>query len=199
MRVAMVAMTRLERAIVNSPAFTLLHGRASVPRVLGAAGGPIAGPLLEIGCGRGATTEAIVRRLPGVAVSAIDFDPVEVDLARRRLGARALVEQADARKLPHPDASFGTVMEMNAFHHIAEWRDAVREACRVVRPGGQFLFMDYTRRAFFGALANDTYQPGRFTADEFSDGIAEAGFSPVVARGDWIVVGRAAKPAVQNR
>lgn len=187
----MPAMDRVEKALVNSPVFTFLHGDVGQKKVLALARPPIQGPLLEIGCGQGATTERLMRRLPSVEMTALDFDPDEVARAERRLAGRAKVMQGDARKLAFPDASFATVVEMNALHHIAEWREVLPEVRRVLRPGGQFLFMDYTRRAMGGLLANDRFQPGRFTASELAEALEAAGFHSVRVQGDWVVFGRA--------
>src|SRR5581483_5622718 len=147
-----------------------------------------------VGCGEGATTEGLLDRLPGIEVTALDFDPFQVERARRRVEGRALVVQGDAAALDFPGGSFATVVEMNAFHHLPEWRKAQREAFRVLRPGGQFLFMDYARRFARGLFATSAFQPGAFTPDEFVHGLADAGFSPVVLRGSWVVTGCARRP-----
>jgi len=47
--------------------------------------------------------------------------------------------QADATRLPFPDHQFGAAVASHVFHLIPEWRDALAEVIRVVRPGGLFL------------------------------------------------------------
>lgn len=187
----MVEMARIEKLVVNSPLFTFLHRDVAQKRLLSLARQPVEGPLLEIGCGQGATTEGLLSRLPGVSVVATDYDPEEVALAERRLAGRAKVERADATHLLYEDGAFATVVEMNALHHIPAWPQALREIRRVLKPGGQFLLMDYTRHSFLGAFAGTSLQPGAFTATQLADALRDAGFSSVVLQGRAIVFGRA--------
>lgn len=190
----MPAMHRFEKLLVNGPLFRLAHRDVGLPAMLRLARKPIEGPLLEIGCGEGATTQGLLRRAR-VPVTAIDYDADQVARARARLAGQAKVEWGDAAQLSFPDASFATVVEMNSFHHVPDWRAAQREAFRVLRPGGQFLFMDYTAGFFHKAFAGTSLQPGAFTAEEFVQGLADAGFSPVILRGSWVILGRAEKRA----
>lgn len=46
---------------------------------------------------------------------------------------------ADITTLPFADASFDVVIAMHVFHLVEGWQQAVREALRVLRPGGIFL------------------------------------------------------------
>ena len=46
---------------------------------------------------------------------------------------------ADATKLPFPDESFCLVTANMVIEHLEEPQSALREACRVLRPGGVFL------------------------------------------------------------
>lgn len=69
------------------------------------------------------------------------FDPVYfAELERqcgRRLGKAGLdLRTADAAHLPFVDQSFDIVVSTNAFEHIADLDGAVREAARVLKPGG---------------------------------------------------------------
>lgn len=188
----MVEMSRLERLLVNSPVMTVFHRDVLQRRMLALARRPIDGPLLELGVGQGVTTEGLLARVPGVAVTALEYDPVEARRALKRLGTRAQVEEGDATRLRHPDASFGTVVEMNAFHHIPAWRTALGEVRRVLRPGGQFLFTDYTSASFGGVLRHSrTYLPAAFTAEEWMLALEDAGFARIALRGEGIILGRA--------
>jgi ubiquinone/menaquinone biosynthesis C-methylase UbiE len=191
----MVEMDRAEKLLVHSPLVTFVHRDILLPRMLRLARVPVDGPLLELGAGPGTTTEGLLRRLPGADITALDVDAEEVERARRRLGLRASVEQGDAEHLAHPDGTFGTVVEMNTFHHIPRWQTAIREVHRVLRHRGQFLFTDYTTLAFGGAFANPRFQPGAFTPEQFALALHEAGFATVVLRGEWVILGRAEKRA----
>ena len=87
----------------------------------------------------------LLRRYPGVRVTATDYDDAMVAAARRRLapfGARAEVQQADAAALPFPDASFDAALSFIMLHHVMAWEEAVTELIRVLRPGGRLLGYD---------------------------------------------------------
>jgi ubiquinone/menaquinone biosynthesis C-methylase UbiE len=46
---------------------------------------------------------------------------------------------ADMTELPFADASFDVSLGVHVFHLVSDWRQAIQEAMRVVRPGGLFL------------------------------------------------------------
>jgi ubiquinone/menaquinone biosynthesis C-methylase UbiE len=50
--------------------------------------------------------------------------------------ARVTLAVADALRLPHRDAAFDAVFGFGVLHHVPDWRGALREVGRVLRPGG---------------------------------------------------------------
>ncbi len=101
--------------------------------------------VLEIGSGSGAVAAALLERFPDARLTATDYDPQMVETLKRRLtpfGARARVEQADASALPFGDESFEAVVSFLMLHHVGRWEDALREAVRVLRPGGALVAYD---------------------------------------------------------
>ena len=186
-------MARFEELFVNSPPVSLYHRLRGVPRVLGLARAPILGPLLEVGCGNGATTAALVRRLPGVKVTAVDYDSKRVERARRRVGTNAVVEVGDINDLDFPSGSFGTVVEMNVLHHIADPLTGLRELYRVLRPGGQFLFMDFAMKSYPRFFRSLFPPESLFTREELRDTITAVGFGDVEIRGRRMVRGVATR------
>lgn len=186
-------MKRFEKAFVNSPFTTIYHRHIALPRVLLMARRPIEAPLLEVGCGKGTTTRGLLARLPGMKITAIDYDPDQVARARKTLGTAAQVEQGDVTALRHEDASFGTVVELNTLHHMADWHIAVSEVNRVLKPGGQFLFMDYTEEFFRGPLGRWFPPESRFTPDAFTRTLEAAGFKDIIISGRRIIWGAAVR------
>jgi len=103
------------------------------------------GHVLEIGAGSGTMAEQLLASYPDVTMTATDFDQAMVDTAAARLqaaGDRATVEHADATALPFPDASFDAALSWVMLHHTVEWKTALAEAVRVVRPGGHVVAYD---------------------------------------------------------
>ena len=88
--------------------------------------------LLDVGCGTGWFTRALGGATGGRVVGA-DVDPEAVRFARGRDASGASYEVADARALPHADASFDLVVSVAALCFITEEAAAAREIVRVAR------------------------------------------------------------------
>ena len=90
---------------------------------------------LEIGCGEGRVARDLAAR--GHAVTAVDTSPTLLRHAREADPAgRYLL--ADGAALPFPDSALDLVVAYNALMDIADMPGAVREAARVLEPGGRF-------------------------------------------------------------
>jgi len=99
--------------------------------------------VLETACGTGIVTERLVARLRGRGtVVATDLNEAMLDYARARRPASASLEwrQADATSLPFSDESFDVVLCQFGLMFFADKALAMREAFRVLRPSGVFLF-----------------------------------------------------------
>jgi ubiquinone/menaquinone biosynthesis C-methylase UbiE len=110
---------------------------ASMPRktALQLLGKP-AGRLLDIGCGGGSHMAAF--GVAGWHVVGIDVSEAQLELARAR-GCE--VVQGRAESLPFEDASFDAAVSLWTHTDVDDWPAAVREARRVVRQGGQFVYI----------------------------------------------------------
>jgi len=92
--------------------------------------------LLDAGCGSG-----LFCRLAGDAgaeVTGIDASPELLEIARERTPEAAFVH-GDFESLPWPDGSFDVVTGIAAFSFTANPATALREAGRVLRPGGRVV------------------------------------------------------------
>jgi ubiquinone/menaquinone biosynthesis C-methylase UbiE len=108
----------------------------------------IDGDVLEVACGTGLVTRRLRARLdPAVRLVATDLSGDMVAYARRKLGEPAGVEwrEADAVALPFPDASFGAVVCQLGIMFVPDKATAMREAHRVLAPGGLFAFHVWDR------------------------------------------------------
>lgn len=84
----------------------------------------------------------------GVELTGIELSPAMLDIARRRaqrLGLSAELEVGDAQALPYDEESFDCVAVTLALCSIPDDRQAVREAHRVLRPGGRLLLLEHVR------------------------------------------------------
>lgn len=103
--------------------------------------------ILELGAGTGRVTLPLLR--DGHQVTALDAAPSMLERLQSAAHEAGLTEalmvvEADMRKIPRPDASCDLVISpFNALMHLYDWRDLLacfREAHRVLRPGGAFVF-----------------------------------------------------------
>lgn len=107
------------------------------------------GKTLEIGMGTGLN----LKHYPaGVELTAIEPDAELREIALKR---GAPVVDGDAQALPQPDASQDTVVATFVFCSIPDWKKALSEAVRVLKPGGKLLMFDHIKpQGFLGALAD---------------------------------------------
>ena len=104
---------------------------------------PPAGRVLELACGTGIATEALRRALPeGVRIAASDLDSNMLDHAEALRGHLPGVAfcRLDAEDVLFPDQFFDAVVCQFGLAHIDDPLEALHEAVRVLRPGGQLVF-----------------------------------------------------------
>ena len=93
--------------------------------------------VLDVGCGTGSLSFTLPAIANVASVTGIDQADVYVAFARSRASdPRFSFQQADARALPFPDASFDRAFSMLVLQFIPDPDRAVAEMRRVVRPGG---------------------------------------------------------------
>lgn len=160
--------------------------------------------LLDVGCGSASLLAEHASHIRYVA--GLDASKIQVGMARRRLADRLATGSAeivlgDAGRLPWDDGRFSVVTSLNTLKFVPDPEGALREMCRVLRPGGRVVVtMGESKQAYWGA----TGESG--TADawgqrQWSDADAQrlmeaAGFADVavsVLRGGFKLV-RGTKP-----
>ena len=101
-------------------------------------------PVLEVGCGTGQLTQAL---LPfGFALTAIDLGAAMIEVARERIGAAGVSFRAVAfEELDAAPGTFGLVIAGAAFHWI-DPEVRFRKAARLLRPGGWLAVAGYDER-----------------------------------------------------
>jgi SAM-dependent methyltransferase len=123
---------------VAADAYDRFMGRYSVllaPQ-LAALADVVAGQrVLDVGCGPGALTTELVRRLGPAAVTAVDpSEPFVAAAQERHPGVR--VERASAEHLPFPDQAFDAALAQLVVHFMADPVAGLREMARVTRKHG---------------------------------------------------------------
>lgn len=90
---------------------------------------------IDVGCGPGALTAELVRRLGAAAVAAVDPSEPFVAAARQR-HTGVDVRRAAAEALPYADRSFDASLAQLVVHFMADPVAGIREMARVTRASG---------------------------------------------------------------
>jgi len=90
--------------------------------------------ILDAGCGIGVYVARF--REYSQQVHGVDIDAERVAEASRLLPN---IRVASAEALPYPDCMFDLVLSHEVLEHVPDDRQAVREACRVLKPGGRLI------------------------------------------------------------
>jgi len=106
------------------------------------------GAVLEIAAGTGVVTRALAPKLsPGASYVVTDLNQPMLDYAASRQAPDSRIKwrQADALALPFEDATFDLVCCQFGAMFFPDRPSAYREAKRVLKPGGHFLFNVWDR------------------------------------------------------
>ena len=106
-----------------------------------------AGTILEVAAGTGALTRAMAARLsPGARIVATDLNRAMLDHAQTRISDKRVTwQEADAQKLPFRDQSFDAVVCQFGAMFFPDKEQAYKEAFRVLKPGGHYIFNVWDR------------------------------------------------------
>jgi ubiquinone/menaquinone biosynthesis C-methylase UbiE len=178
-------LNRIETWAMNNPLRAAIQRRYEAPHLARLAPKALAGATtLIVGCGRGIDVRIAFDQFGVGAVTAFDLDEAQVARARRilgdRYGERLRLQTADAAALPFGDATFDLALDFAIIHHVPEWQNAVREVARVLKPGGQFLFEEFSKRALDSLLFRiftDHPRDNRFTPEQFGAECEAAGLA----------------------
>jgi demethylmenaquinone methyltransferase/2-methoxy-6-polyprenyl-1,4-benzoquinol methylase len=127
---------------------------------------------LDVCCGTGDMMAALCGRAhASAAIFGVDFSRPMLVRAKEKLGvgapaagrgrparfaggAPAFLAEVDALRLPFADGAFDLVTVAFGFRNLADYRAALREMRRVLRPGGAVGILEFSEpgRGLFGAL-----------------------------------------------
>ncbi|WP_374649288.1 methyltransferase domain-containing protein [Rhizorhabdus sp.] len=120
------------------------------------------GPLLDVGCGLGGTTEYLARHFPVEGVHGINVSEYQIEQCRVRVpGAHFHVMPAEQMRFP--DAMFDAIASVEAALHFKGRREFLHESLRVLKRGGEIVVADMVFRdepkAFPKVLAGQECYP----------------------------------------
>lgn len=174
-------LNRIEFVLMNNPVRALVQRHFEARRLVQMGGSVDGGIALEMGCGRGVGVEIVLDLFKASCVHAFDLDPRMVSLAAGRLASRkerVRLWTGDATQIGSPDAVYDAVFDFGIIHHIPDWRKALSEACRVLKPGGRFyaeeVFDSFILRPFWRTVLKHP-QEDRFDYGQFKHEVAQQG------------------------
>ena len=160
--------------------------------------------VLELACGPGGVGLAAAPLVaPGGEVVLSDIAPEMMAIAAQRADARSLANvrtaQIDMEQIDFPDASFDVVLCREGLMLVPDHAAALREAHRVLVPGGRAVFAVWgppDRNPWLGTLLDAVAEnlgvpvpppgmPGPFSLSEFGkleELLSNAGFDGVIIR-----------------
>jgi SAM-dependent methyltransferase len=111
------------------------YARPLAPRFADFAGVSAGQRVLDVGCGPGALTAELLRKLDTDAVAAIEPSEPFVEAARQR-NPGVDIRQAAAEDIPFGDDEFDAALAQLVVHFMADPVKGISEMARVTRPGG---------------------------------------------------------------
>jgi ubiquinone/menaquinone biosynthesis C-methylase UbiE len=138
--------------------------------------------LLELGCGVGAVLAVLGQEFPGIRLHGVDIEPKQLEFAQghlERAGVEATLTEADATAVPFEDGSFDHVWMMWFLEHVSDPLAVLREARRVLVPGGAItaIEVDYST-----ARAEPSTPAFEALVEAMVRGMAAAGWSDAGTR-----------------
>lgn len=118
-------------------------------------GGPINGKILDIGAGNGVLAVLTAQKNPQAEITGMDYwgedweyakSVCEDNASRANVSNRVHFVRGDAAKLEFGDSAFDAATSNLTFHEVQsvpQKSNVLKEALRVIKPGGQFAFVDY--------------------------------------------------------
>lgn len=112
--------------------------------VVGKAGDPGSGAMLDLATGTGDIAGLMCRMYPGGRVVAGDFSFNMLSEAKKRFGSRIMWHSCDANRLPFADNTFKAVSFGYLLRNVDDSLVVLREAYRVLQKGGKVVCLDTT-------------------------------------------------------
>lgn len=115
--------------------------------------------ILDLATGTADLAIALARRIPEASITGVDLSPEMLAIGRTKVAAAGLagridLHEGDAEALPFADGTFDLVTIGFGIRNFGDIAAGLREACRVLRPGGTLLVLEFStpRGKLFGPV-----------------------------------------------
>jgi ubiquinone/menaquinone biosynthesis C-methylase UbiE len=189
--------------------------RMAIPPVVEDCRGRSRPAVLDVGCGTGRFLLQLSTALPEAKLYGLDLSPYYLKHAGRVLEEVTDVSLIgdNAERVPLADSLFDVVTSIFLFHELPRnaRRNVMREACRVLKPGGRFVVCDSAQLgdsgelkgilSWFPASYHEPYYKG-YVRDDLAGIMEECGFTVESSTAHFVskvVVGRKRTPSTRPR
>ncbi len=138
---------------------------------------------LEIGCGRGAGARIILKEFQPFHIHALDLDIEMIVKAQRYLSSEEKQEVSllagDVTFLPIKTGSLDAVFGFGVLHHIPDWRLALAEIARVLKPQGAYFLEELYPSLYQNFVTKHILlhpKEDRFNHEDLKHALIQAGF-----------------------
>ena len=119
--------------------------------------------IIDAGCGSGYSSQLIYENFTPTRLIAFDYMSEQIELAKLRSKRKNLnIEffEGDIRKINESSESIDAIFIFGVIHHIADWQNALKEVCRVLKPNGVLLIEEPHHEFEFEELEFEMEQLG---------------------------------------
>ena len=137
--------------------------------------------ILDVGCGGGATIAEMLALSADSVIDGVDYAPESVESSKQTnaayLGTRCAVRQGDAGALPYGADTFDLVTAVETVYFWPDLDAGIREALRVLKPGGIFAVLCETEDTGVDWPPITGVPFTVYTADDIAARMIQTGFS----------------------